>query len=117
MIKHTINIKDLVGDFCITVDDGQILYGEIYHDLGNDIRVEVNFERTKILATPFLNAAIGQLYRDFTPLEMNDLIEITNVPYHSLLTVELTLENAKRYWTDSIYRQAVDDVLLNEDLF
>lgn len=111
--KRTIIVKDLLGINLITIDDGQPLHEEIYHDLANGYHVTLDFIGVKIIATPFINAAIGQLYRSFNQYYIAHHLEFTNIPPLSELIIKNTIENAIRYHNDPEYQQAVDTTIIN----
>ena len=62
------SIHQLVGPNCITVEDGQIVYEQIYPELKQNRPVELDFKDVRLFASPFFNAAIGQtIQRFFVP--------------------------------------------------
>lgn len=54
----------MIGANCITLDDGQQVYNAIHPELTAGHPVELDFDRVEIFASPFFNAAIGQLLKD-----------------------------------------------------
>ncbi len=53
------DIRNLVGENCMTPDEGQQVYNLIYPELVADRPVELDFSGVDIFASPFFNFAIG----------------------------------------------------------
>jgi STAS-like domain of unknown function (DUF4325) len=105
------NIRQYLGENCMTVKQGQSLYNEIYPILQSGKEVEIDFSGVKIFASPFFNYAIGQLLRDLTADQLNDLLIIQNLNSVGSNTLELVIENAQRYYSDDNFRHAKDEVI------
>lgn len=54
------DIKDLIGENCITLDNGQRVYDQIHPELVAGRSVEVDFTGVSVFASPFFNAAFGR---------------------------------------------------------
>lgn len=113
--KMKIGIKDLVGENCITLDDGTNIYKRIHPELLADRSVELDFTGVSVFASPFFNAAIGQLLKDNSSEKLNRLLKITNLTSAGVTVIRRVIENAKQYYSDPKIKQAIDDVL-NEHL-
>jgi hypothetical protein len=57
--------------------------------------VELDFENVTVLASPFLNAAIGRLLKDIKPSNLNRLLKITNLVPTGLAVLRRVIENSK----------------------
>jgi hypothetical protein len=106
-----INIKQDIGENCMTVKQGQKLYDTIYPALIAAKTVEIDFLGVRIFASPFFNYAIGQLLRDLTAEQLNELLVIRNLNAVGSSTLELVIENAGRYYSDENFRHAKDEVM------
>lgn len=106
-----IEIHTLVGEDCITLEDGQKVYDQLLPELKAGRPVEVDFEGVAVFASPFFNAAFGQLLRDFTPDDLNRLLKVTHLNPVGLSVLQRVIENAKRYFADKKYRRVVNKVL------
>jgi hypothetical protein len=113
----TIVIKDLFGENCITLEDGQKLYDIIHPKLMAQQAVELDFSGVLIFASPFMNAAIGQLLRDIAPDDLNRLLIINRqkITRVGLSILKVVINNAKAYYSDASYREAVE-ASLRQDL-
>ena len=68
----------------------------------------------EIFASPFFNAAIGQLLRDLSSDQRTYLLRIQNLDPDRLRVLRRVIQNSKRYYADEAERRAVDDVLAEE---
>ena len=48
-----LDIYKLIGEYCITIEDGQKVYNLIYPELAAEHCVELDFTGIKVFATPF----------------------------------------------------------------
>lgn len=101
----------MVGEYAITVDDGQQLYELIHPCLLAGKPVELDFAGVKVFASPFINLAFGQLLKDISGDKLNQLIKFTALNADGWDVLEYVLAKAKRYYSDEKYRTAVDTVM------
>lgn len=106
-----INIRQDLGENCMTLKQGQSLHDAIYPQLQSGETVELDFLGVKIFASPFFNYAIGQLLRDLKADRLNELLIIKNLNAVGSNTLELVIENAQRYYSDAKFRHAKDEVI------
>lgn len=110
-----IEVKKIVGgDSGITLQDGQQLYDVIHPALRSGEAVRIDFSGVDIIASPFLNAAIGHLLEDISPDDLNRLLQIDGMPPAGMNTLRHVIANAKRYYSDPTIRQAVDRAIREE---
>ena len=109
-----ISVFDLVGENCITLDDGQKVYDLIYPELSGGNTVDLDFKDVKIFASPFLNVAIGRLLKDIKPDDLNRLLKITDMLPTGLAVLKRVIENSKEYYSNPNVRKAVDEILLEQ---
>jgi glutaredoxin-related protein len=108
------NVRDQIGINAITIDDGQIIYDIVYSALMNQEQIELDFEGVEIVASPFLNVAIGKLMRDFTPDQLNTYLKFKNVSSITLPILRRVIETSRKYYTEEKYRLAVNSVVEEE---
>ncbi len=106
-----VEIKSLVGDSCVTSEDGQRVYDEIYPKLSAGESVCLNFSEVRVFASPFFNFAIGQLLKDLEPESLNQLLKVKNIKTDGLLVWERVVKNAKEYYKNPEAKIAVDEIL------
>jgi hypothetical protein len=105
-------VHDIIrGEDAITLDDGQSVYDRIYPELRAGREVDLDFLQVSVLASPFFNAAIGQLLRDLSSDELNRLLRVTNLTPVGANVMRQVIANAKRYYAEPDYRRAVTEVL------
>jgi len=107
-------IKEHIGENAITMDDGEIVYQFLYSELIKNQYTELDFEGVEIVASPFLNVAIGKLMRDFTPDQLNTYLKFKNVSPITVPILRRVIETSREYYTDELHRLAVDSVLEEE---
>ena len=105
-------IRELIGfDDAISPDDGQKVFDLIHPELSAGRTVELDFAGMEAFASPFFNAAIGQMLRDLQPVDLNRLLRVANIRPASDCTMRQVIQNAERYYHDPDYRKALDQVL------
>ncbi|BCH59484.1 hypothetical protein RvVAR0630_21080 [Agrobacterium vitis] len=102
MADVELGIARLAGSgICVTSQDGQRVYEKIYEALKSGNRVKVSFFGVTRLTTAFLNAAVGQLYGEFSPEDIRRLMlpPADAEPWH-LSRLKLVNDRAKQYFSD-----------------
>ncbi len=108
------NILDLVGKYCITMEDGEKVYDLIHPELKAGRPVELDFGGITIFAAPFFNAAFGSLLEDLTPDDLNRLLRIVNLISLEMDALKLVIQDSAQYYGDSDFRKAVDTVIMKQ---
>ena len=108
------NIRNLISAICITLNDGQKVYDLIHAELVVGHPVELDFAGVKIIAAPFLNKAIGQLYQDIQPEDLKRLLRVYNLNSAGMQLLDIVMENSRRYYSDQEYRKAVEAVIMEQ---
>lgn len=108
-------IKTLVGEDCITLEDGEKVYDRIHPELLDGRPVEVDFAGVGVFASTFFNAAFGRLLKDLTAETLNRLLTVTHITPDGLAVLRIVIENSTEYYTDPGVRKAVD-AILNEPI-
>lgn len=106
-----LNIYELFGENCMTQQAGQQLYEKIHPELQANQPVELDFAGVKRFLSVFFNFAIGQLLRDIKAEDFDRLLSVKNLTPIGQQTYDRVLENAKRYYSEPQYRQAVDEMV------
>lgn len=99
-------IQRMVGEDAITLDDGQSVHDRIKPELLAGHEVELDFEGVSVFASPFFNAAIGQLLKDLQPDDLNRLLQVQNLNSTGRDVLRRVIENAKRYYASPDYQEA-----------
>lgn len=104
-------VRDTTGEYAIDGSDGLKLYNEIHSNLLEGNSVELDFDGVQVFASIFFNFAIGQLLRDLTPDYLNDHLGFKNLSCTGKEILDEVVKNAKLYYSDFSYRNAVDAVM------
>lgn len=110
-----LEVGQLVGPNCITIDDGLVVYEKILPELKAKRQIELDFSTVKLFASPFFNAAIGQLYKDFSSDDLNDLLRMRGLSANGSIVLRKVTENAKVYYTSSRAKSAIDAAVEKEE--
>ncbi len=118
-LKETIRASDLIGcKFCVSSEDGQVLFEKIKKALTNRKKVNVSFENLSEISSAFLDAAIGQLYKGlFSDKELKEGLAFTGLSKDELFLLERVILRAKYYCDDpkTLDRAACELVGENHD--
>ncbi|MCA0754924.1 STAS-like domain-containing protein [Paenibacillus sp. N4] len=110
-----VSVNELVGELCITREDGRKLLDNILNDLKKGEVVELDFKDVNIFASPFFNAAVGPLVKEFTNEELERILHIVNINPTGKSLFEIVLNNSSRYFNDANYQKTLDDILTEEE--
>ncbi len=101
-------VKEDTGENCITFEDGQKLHDAIVLQMKAGEQVTLDFSGVKVFASPFFNAAVGQLLAEFDSEQLNRLLTFTNLDTNAMAVLRRVISNSKRYYQDDNVRKAVD---------
>lgn len=110
-MMSVIKIKTRIGKNCITIDDGQKIYQEIHKSLLKNNTINLDFKGVEVFASPFFNAAIGQLLKDIEPETLNKNLKVLSISDSGLETMKRVIENSKKYYSNSDYRKTIGALL------
>lgn len=101
MEQKTINIFDVVGGkAAVSTEDGERLFETIIAFLEKGFEVVLDFANIETLITPFLNAAIGQLYSKYDSPFLREHLKVNNLSPEDRGRMIQTIERAKEYFKD-----------------
>ena len=111
---RTLRVFDIVGALCVSADDGQKVHDAISHLLNEAVPVSVSFENVTTLISAFLNAAIGQLYGEFSDEKIRSLLSVDMMSQEDLALLKRVVDNAKLYFLnrkkfDDAWKDEIDD--------
>lgn len=101
-------VREMFGEDCIALEDGERLYSTIHPALKRGELVELDFSAVSVFSSPFLNAAVGRLFADLSPSDLNRLLQVTGLSTESEGTLRRVVDNSKAYYSDPLRRQAVE---------
>lgn len=85
---------------CVDTADGQRVNKIISDRLEHNHRVDLSFAGVERITTAFLNAAIGQLYNEFSDDKIRTSIRFTDVPQGSADAITKVVARAKRFFSN-----------------
>ncbi len=112
----TISIFEVVGGpLCVASDDGQRVYDRIAAAFRQGRTVALMFREVSTLTSAFLNAAVGQLYGQFSEAQIRSMLKVQDIEPDDLGLLKRVVETAKSYFRDpQKFDQAIRDELGDE---
>lgn len=111
-----VRIADYTGKYAVTLIDGQQVYEQILPALESGCAIELDFGGVEVFASPFFNAALGQLLGRFSSEKLNELIEVTNLGPDGKAILTQVLENAREYYAASDEERRKIDTIVSEQV-
>lgn len=110
-----IRVFEIVGGpLCVSSEDGQVVHDKIAHLIREGHKVVVSFDRVETLISAFLNAAIGQLYGEFTEEQIRSSLSVRDMAPEDMALLKRVVDNAKVYFKnrpsfDQAWKEEVGD--------
>ena len=97
-MKQTIKIADVVNDSVwVAIADGRKVYDVVRPLLLSGTQVELSFEGKQVVVTPFISAAVGDLYREKTGIgNVDSLLSYVGKDEEVDEKLNRVISNAKR---------------------
>jgi STAS-like domain of unknown function (DUF4325) len=106
-------VHKIVGDVCMTYKDGERLQREFREAFDRGDTVELDFDKMRIFATAFFNAAVASLLENYSRDELERRLKIVNLPLAARELLDHSLDSADRSYHDPNFRKPLDRVLGN----
>ena len=115
--RTVINILEVVGSaHCTASEDGQKVYKFIQEALREGKQITLSFKNIEDLTSAFLNAAIGQLYNEFSEQDIKDHITITDASQDDLILLKRVVIRAKEFFKNpDRFKNTVREMLGDDD--
>jgi len=110
-----INVKELVGENAMTLDDGEAIYTRIHHPLTHGETVELDFDGVQVFASPFFNAGIGRLLGELAPDALNARLKFDHLSDFGARILRRVIENAKDYYASPSDQQCAIDRIVHDN--
>lgn len=112
-----IRVHEVVGSgLCVASDDGLKVHDQIAAALREGRKAELSFKDVEGLTSAFLNAAVGQLYSEFSNEEIKFGLSVSDMEQEDLELLKRVVETAKEYFKDpDRYSRASREVLGETD--
>lgn len=110
-------VFEVVGSgICVSSDDGQKVHDQIAAALREGKKIKVSFLNVESLTSAFLNAAIGQLYGEFSDEMIRESLSVSDMEQDDLALLKRVVETAKEYFSDPVrFRKAREEALEERD--
>ncbi|MBI4025962.1 MAG: STAS-like domain-containing protein [Verrucomicrobia bacterium] len=97
--RFVIRVFEMVGSsLCVASDDGQKVHDEVASALKAEKKVAISFANVEGLTSAFLNAAIGQLYGEFSEDEIRRSLSVGDMNPDDIALLKRVVETAKQYF-------------------
>lgn len=94
-----LSVYEIVGSaVCASSADGQRVYDRLVAGTREDRVITLSFCKVSALTPAFLNAAIGQLYGEFSETKIRSAMKLVDIDPSDLVLVKRVIENAKKYF-------------------
>ena len=112
-----ISMFKVVGSpFCVASDDGEKVHKHLDAALRANQEVVLSFHNVTALTTPFLTAAVGELYGTFSEEKIRSLLKVEDMAPDDLAFLDRVTRNAKLYFKDpQRFNQIFQEVLEDDD--
>ena len=112
-----ISLFEVIGSpFCVATDDGQKVHKHLDAALRANQEVVLSFHNVTALTTPFLTAAIGELYGTFSEEEIRSLLKVEDIATDDLALLESVVRDVKLYFKDpQRFNQIFQEILGDDD--
>lgn len=106
-MAEVVTVVEIAGTpICVAVEDGHKVHDVIAKRLAAGTPVEISFVGVRRLTTAFLNAAIGQLYNEFSEEVVGRLVTAPNVDAITADLLRKVIERAKSFYKETARHEA-----------
>ena len=100
-MSRYVNVRERIGvPSAITQEEGNLIYEDICSAIESKEEIEIDFIEIESMIPSFLNNAIGKLYAIYSSEQITTYLKIKNVPREKISTINMVINNAKRYYAD-----------------
>ena len=93
-------VRIVDSPFCVAIDDGNLVHDRIADLMTAGSVAVVSFNGVKRLTTAFLNAAIGQLYNEYSEQVIRERLRVVDASQEQLRLIKRVVDNAKKFFAD-----------------
>jgi hypothetical protein len=91
-------VEALCGRHCLSPDEGEVLYKELYETLRKGEDVLLDFSEVETTASSFLNFAVGRLYGKFDHGFVDSRVRWSGLDQQDDRVLRLVIDNAKEHF-------------------
>ena len=100
MDKKLIVSEIVGGDSAVSTDAGTRVYKKLEEAFSKAEAVVLDFNGVEMMTTAFLNAAIGQLYSNYSGDELNRRLKLANVADDDKILFKKVVTRAREYFSN-----------------
>ena len=96
MNNRTIHVESILGDVNgVESEEGQQIYDLILKAFFDNKKVILSFDNMEVLSDDFLQAAVGQLYINYSHAEIKANMRIDNISFTGKVALKRVVDKAK----------------------
>lgn len=113
MDTTTLQILNIIGDeFAVESDDGQKVFDLIARAFDHHEKVRLSFQNIEIVTTAFLNAAVGQLYKNYSEAFIKENLIPIEISKSAKVALKRVVDTAKIYYRDpEALQRSINEIL------
>ncbi|AZE47722.1 hypothetical protein C4K04_2038 [Pseudomonas chlororaphis] len=96
-----IKVFELTGRNAISMQNGEKLYNALHSKLMDGQKIEINFEKVNLFASPFFNASIGLLLKDIEVGNLQKQLSVTDLSDVGRDLLNHVISNAITFYKNS----------------
>lgn len=94
----TLQVESICGRHCLSPDEGEVLYKELYERLRNGENILLDFSGVETLASSFLNTAVGRLFGKFDHSFVESKLRWSGLDEQDEKVMRVVIDNAKEHF-------------------
>lgn len=111
-----IQLKELIGSECVSLDQGSKVYQLILEELKNKNPVELDFQGVETLFSPFLMGGVGKLLDHFEKEFLMEKLVFCNITAEHLKTVNEFIDRADARLTEQSDLETMKEFFEEDEL-
>lgn len=94
-----INISKEINKNAVSMESGSVLYTIIFNEMQqNDKKIVIDFGDLNLIASPFFNASISYLLKDYSIQDVLKRLELVNLPDYARKILNVSIQNALEHY-------------------
>jgi hypothetical protein len=111
-----IKLRDMIGENCESIDDGDKLHQAIHKEIQGGAQVELDFTDVRSVITPFLNASIGKLLDLFEKETLMEKLILCHISADHLRRVNEFIDGKEQMNSEKTTLDMMKDLFAEDDL-
>ena len=96
MKNRTLHIESILEDVNgVEAEEGQQIYDLILKAFFDNKKVILSFANMEVLSEDFLQASVGQLYKNYSHAEIKENMRIENISFSGKVALKRVVDEAK----------------------